>query len=460
MEPAPRTTAAAGDSATKSAGAAAAGRTTGPRLPLGRSYLPEVRRSRTLAKGVTWTAIRRGVKAAKPAAIPTTVRGPWAVNIVTIDTRAARGRLAVSAGADLRRTERTSAMARSAKALVAVNGGFFAYTAQQEAPGDPIGLGVLRGTLTSEPLAGSAAIGLTVDTTTKRLGIGTFSWSASLHAMPSPSGVAEADGDAADTGPLPVTGVNRPPGRAFSCLQVPVEESGVPTPPMRPDSQPRTDDGVPIPPEQPPPNLPSCVGGGGDLVRFTGHWGAHTPAGPGTEVIVDSGGCVVRTRSPRGGPLSPAQVAYQATGSATDRLLALADAGCLRFSQQLRDGDGNAIPLTGSLNAVNGRQVLVRGGRIVETRSGRGIAGRNPRTIVGRTARGVIALITIDGRRTSSVGASLAEAARVAKSFGLVEAVNLDGGGSTTMVIRGKVVNRVAGRTERAVGDALVYLPR
>ena len=79
---------------------------------------------------------------------------------------------------------------------------------------------------------------------------------------------------------------------------------------------------------------------------------------------------------------------------------------------------------------------------------------------MGRTARGVIALITIDGRRTTSVGASLAEAARLAKAFGLVDAVNLDGGGSTTMAIRGQVVNTVAGRSERAVSDALVYVPR
>lgn len=53
----------------------------------------------------------------------------------------------------------------------------------------------------------------------------------------------------------------------------------------------------------------------------------------------------------------------------------------------------------------------------------------------------------------------MAEAAKVAKSIGLVEAVNLDGGGSTTLVVHGKVVNQVSGKTERAVGDALVYRP-
>lgn len=440
------------------AGAAAV---RGPRLPLGASDLPEVRRSRALAKGVTWTTIRRGVKAAPPAAMLTTLRGPWAVNIVSIDPRVARGRLAVTVGADLRRTERTSALARAAGALVAVNGGFFAFTAQKEAPGDPIGLGVLQGTLTSEPMRGSASIGLTVDTVTNRLGIGAFSWSATLRAAPAtPAGAGDGEGIAV-TEPIAVTGVNRPPG-PDRCQQATVEESGVPATPTpgTPSTGPTTD-GTPRPRENPtaPPKPPSCIGGG-DLVRFTGHWGAHTPAGLGTEVIVDRDGCVLRSRSSRGGPLSPAHVSYQATGPAAGQLLALAGAGCLRFTQQLRDGDGRAIPLKTSLDAVNGRQVLVRGGRIVETRSGSGFAGRNPRTIVGRTARGVIALITIDGRRTTSVGASLAEAARLAKAFGLVDAVNLDGGGSTTMAIRGQVVNTVAGRSERAVSDALVYVPR
>jgi exopolysaccharide biosynthesis protein len=86
---------------------------------------------------------------------------------------------------------------------------------------------------------------------------------------------------------------------------------------------------------------------------------------------------------------------------------------------------------------------------------------RNPRTIAGIDAQGRLILVTADGRQTTSLGLSLYEAAKVAKSLGMVEAINLDGGGSTTMTAGGEVVNvpSNAGGTERGVGDALLVLP-
>jgi exopolysaccharide biosynthesis protein len=85
---------------------------------------------------------------------------------------------------------------------------------------------------------------------------------------------------------------------------------------------------------------------------------------------------------------------------------------------------------------------------------------RNPRTIVGTTADGKILFVTIDGRQTTSVGTTLRETAAVAQSLGITDAVNLDGGGSTTMAVAGQVVNKPSGGTERSVGDALIYLDR
>jgi exopolysaccharide biosynthesis protein len=84
---------------------------------------------------------------------------------------------------------------------------------------------------------------------------------------------------------------------------------------------------------------------------------------------------------------------------------------------------------------------------------------RHPRTFVGRTDAGQIGIVTIDGRQPSSVGASLRETAQVALSLGLTNAINLDGGGSTTMAINGAVANSVSGSSERSVGDALIWSP-
>ena len=107
---------------------------------------------------------------------------------------------------------------------------------------------------------------------------------------------------------------------------------------------------------------------------------------------------------------------------------------------------------------LSGRYRLVRGGDIVRNTGSATLFGRHPRSIIGRTADGTIQLVTIDGRSVSSVGATLVEAAQVARGLGMVDAVNLDGGGSTTLAVDGTVVNRVSGAAERPVSDALVLV--
>ena len=86
---------------------------------------------------------------------------------------------------------------------------------------------------------------------------------------------------------------------------------------------------------------------------------------------------------------------------------------------------------------------------------------RNPRTLAGTDAAGRTVLVTADGRSTASLGLSITESAKVARSLGLRDAVNLDGGGSTTMVANGQVINDPSDAAgERPVGDALLILPR
>ena len=86
---------------------------------------------------------------------------------------------------------------------------------------------------------------------------------------------------------------------------------------------------------------------------------------------------------------------------------------------------------------------------------------RNPRTIAGVDRQGRTVLVTVDGRSTEDLGLSVPEAADVARSLGLVDAINLDGGGSTTMVVDGSVISHPSDATgERPVGDALVISPR
>ena len=122
--------------------------------------------------------------------------------------------------------------------------------------------------------------------------------------------------------------------------------------------------------------------------------------------------------------------------------------------------------------AVGGRPVLVHGGSVAARLDTVGRAGfatsRHPRTAAGISRDGSrILLVTVDGRQAPySDGMSLLELAELMRALGAHEAVNLDGGGSTALVVatdRGafRVANRPSDRGgERAVGDAVALVRR
>lgn len=90
------------------------------------------------------------------------------------------------------------------------------------------------------------------------------------------------------------------------------------------------------------------------------------------------------------------------------------------------------------------------------------VDARHPRTLIGRDREGDIWLVVIDGRQPGhSAGMSLPELTDFSRKLGLVDALNLDGGGSSTMVVKGTVVNRPSDPTgPRPVSDAIVVLRR
>lgn len=87
----------------------------------------------------------------------------------------------------------------------------------------------------------------------------------------------------------------------------------------------------------------------------------------------------------------------------------------------------------------------------------------NPRTSVGITADNKLILMAVDGRQTGySEGLTMTETANLIMGYGAVDAIDLDGGGSTTMVMNfyndalaSQVLNSPSDGTERAVGDNL-----
>jgi hypothetical protein len=120
---------------------------------------------------------------------------------------------------------------------------------------------------------------------------------------------------------------------------------------------------------------------------------------------------------------------------------------------------GWSVGWPGALDIMGGNPPLISDGHVVAPWScGSHFCNRNPRTGIGMTADGDVLLATVDGRRPRwSVGMTLAGFARVFESLGAIEALNLDGGGSTTMVVRGRVLNRPSdARGERPVGSAIL----
>lgn len=83
---------------------------------------------------------------------------------------------------------------------------------------------------------------------------------------------------------------------------------------------------------------------------------------------------------------------------------------------------------------------------------------RHPRTAVGfEPGRDVLWLLVVDGRQGEySLGMTLAELAEVFETLGVPEAINLDGGGSSVMVVRGRTLNRPSEGDEREVVNALL----
>lgn len=127
-----------------------------------------------------------------------------------------------------------------------------------------------------------------------------------------------------------------------------------------------------------------------------------------------------------------------------------------------RNTTGLGYPWNAAVDAREGGPLLLHDGKRVPLNGFNWsiLNGREPRTAVGLTREGKMVWITIDGRRPGhSMGTNLNELTQLFQSLGAVEALNWDGGGSTTMVIKGQPVTKIATGWVREVSDALVLIP-
>lgn len=120
---------------------------------------------------------------------------------------------------------------------------------------------------------------------------------------------------------------------------------------------------------------------------------------------------------------------------------------------------GSYAQSIGLRDAVSFGPALIVNGEAADY-SGAG-GGLNPRSAIGQRADGAVLLLVIEGRRSTSMGATMSDLIDVMTEYGAINAMNLDGGMSSSMWYNGEeIVNNAQLRQERAIPSAFIVLPQ
>lgn len=204
---------------------------------------------------------------------------------------------------------------------------------------------------------------------------------------------------------------------------------------------------------------------GRELVLYTPALGESTRTTDGLELLLDlanpaddepeidqSWAAKVAEISTSGGntPLKDGQAVLSIGPELADKYASLAkgDAVSIKFMSK--------PDLNGVKQAIGGGPILMKDGQVVVDDD----KVRHPRTAVGINADSIF-WVVVDGRQPElSVGMSLPELAGLMRDLGCTDALNLDGGGSTTLWLEGRVMNSPSDGRERSVANALVLLQK
>lgn len=354
------------------------------------------------------------------------------IHVAVIDPRTFTGTVEGTHDGSVTQRETTSSVAAKLHSLVGVNAGFFVTSDADGVQGTQSGIAAYDGQL--ESLAAGSRAALILGDGGRHIRVADLTSTVTVRA--GGSGYA-------------IQGINRVPGTVRDCGRPGAVPSALP---WQDVTCHETD----------------------DLVLFTPAFGAALPTGAGVQAVLDAKGRVMSV-GPRGGHVPAGGTVLQGIGAAADWLTGHARPGrAVAVSETVRDSDGRRVPLGPGDSIVSAAPTLVKNGRIDIDAAAEGTVDpqdlsfgyawanvRQPRTMAGVDARGRLLLVTVDGRLTGgSEGFTIAEAARFMRSLGAVQALNLDGGGSTAMAVDGVLVNRTSDATgERAVGDTVQVLP-
>lgn len=332
--------------------------------------------------------------------------GPWFINALRIDLSRTRLKIvhALDEGVGL---ETVSSISNRYRAAAATNGGFFRTTGTYR--GESVGLLLLDGKLISEPNNDRAGVGLINTESNTEVVFGHLKFFGEISV----NGIKH-----------PVQGLNRPLS---------------------------TD----------------------ELIVFTPEFHRTSLTNPdGIEVVVRRNRVLSVTDHQGSSEIPSNGYVISAVGKARQWIMGNLRKGLrLTFSWRLRPLESNLAneeeKWRRAYSIVGGGPQLIKAGKVditdkEERMSSTFRTDRHPRTAITRLESGKLLLITVDGRQPGvSLGMSLNMFADLLLELGAVEAINLDGGGSTAMVVHNKLVNRPSDQGgERPVSDAILVFSK
>lgn len=157
-------------------------------------------------------------------------------------------------------------------------------------------------------------------------------------------------------------------------------------------------------------------------------------------------------------PIQPGNAVLTANGTKAEALKGWIPGQKVTIRFESKGFDWKAVE-----QLIGGGPFLIRNGQVSVDAKAQGFADsfslkRHPRTAMGRTANGDIWLTVIDGRQKMSDGATLDETAKIMLKLGCIDAINLDGGGSSSVNILGVTLNRPSDGKERPVANGVVLM--
>ncbi len=211
----------------------------------------------------------------------------------------------------------------------------------------------------------------------------------------------------------------------------------------------------------------NCERSADSLVIYNKYFGATTRTNKyGTEAVIAGDGEVLGVHVDIGNAAIPSEgYVISGHGKMAAVLKNLREGDYVEFVESIIDEDG-AGDFDAAEHVIGAGPRLVKDGKVyvnvVEEEFPSDIrVGRAPRSAVGVTQYGDYIFAVVDGRQAHSRGCTLHEWATILlKDFGAVNAINLDGGGSTELVVKDNIVNSPSDGRERPVADALILVKK